>query len=66
MNGRWLRSVLGRQAAKVAPLPPLSTAARQLAASAPKHRKTIRAADALLRDWTAFDGAFRIEHVRKS
>ena len=61
MIGRWLRRVgLVRSVPKMAPLPPLATTARELMATAPQHRKTIREADRTLRDWVAFDGAFRI------
>lgn len=66
MIGRWVRRVIARQASKLAPLTPLPTTARQLTATLPQHRRTIKATDALLRDWAAFDGAFRIEPVRKS
>jgi len=63
MSARWFRRLLSRPAPKA--LPPLTTTHRALRETAPHHRQTIKNADAVLRDFKAFDHAFRIVPARK-
>lgn len=61
----WLRRVALRLAPARTPLRPLSTTVPALKATRKHHAQTIRTADAAVRDFAKFDGAFRVVIERK-
>lgn len=64
MIGR-LRRMLARIVAPRPPLPALPSTRPTLNATRSQHERTIRKADAVLRDWKRFDGALRVTVIRR-